>query len=498
MLAVAWAARHWRKLLAAALVLIIIDCKVTHLVIQAPDPAFEWAMEDDEPSSWRDYVVRGGRRDRARAQLRRHHEGVRTALRARGAARPDGLDALLAKLLEAVDDRIELRAGKLAVDAASFGGAAAVPGAQMIDVASRLPAADVRCDQGFSAAFAAATGNKAIVVRDRGMLEMDAAGGAPAPVAVIDLTWSARASGAVYAGHDERAFPGFAVSATVTLEIGAQVLATVTASVDPGQSFEYTTDQLGAVFGANEGDVVTGMVQAVCRRLGERLVSSMTGLEPSARATEEKPDSPEDRCAAGGLANRGACSAAAEQVLAAGGEDARFKASFLLERGCHRNDPDACSSAADLAAGREAILLRLRACDLGGGTAATCEATRQAARAEMALGPREDVFAIRWGMWFENMPTSITWIATPAERVAIEARMEAAIAGGRARIYDPHELPPGLTAPAGTRTVYAIHGPEQPVLRDPKRCAECGPDDHVDRFNLRFLCTCLPPGPAPP
>ena len=498
-LAASWAWRHRRTLVAAALILVIVDCRLTHVFIPKTDHAFEWAMRDDEPSSWRDYAGRGGDRDKARAELRRHHDAARAALRARGAAHPDGLDPLLARLLETVDDRIELRAATLVVDAGSFAGAGAVPGAQMIDVASRLPTAGTRCDMGFSAAFAAATGNKAIVVRDRGMLEIDAAGGAPAPAAALDLTWSARGSGAVYAGGDERAFPGFTVTATVTLRAGQRALATTAATVDPGERFEYSTDQLSAAFGANESDVVVGMVQAVCRRLGEQLIATMTGVEPAVAAAREEPTSPESRCIAGGLTNRGACSAAADAALAAGGEDAQRRARFLLERGCDRNDPDACLRAADVAAGREAILFRLRGCDLGGGAAATCEATREAARAALTLDRREHIFAVHWGVWFERTPTSITWIASPLAHPPIDARLQAAIDAGRARVYDPRSLPPGIIAPSGTKAVYAVHGPEQPALRDTRRCAECGPDDHIDRFGLRGGCTCLPPPPpAPP
>jgi len=480
--------RHWRKVVLVVAVLAFLDWRYTHIFLDQYGAKYEAAKKTDTPKAWREYASNTGDRSRARSELRRHHEATRKGLRERGASRPDGFDPLLAVLLQEVDDRVELQAERLDVDTGSFAAITPVPGAEMVGVSAQLRGALDGCDDGFSAAFENATGTKAIVVIDP---SADLYSESKEPPASISMTWTARANGQIYVGHDQHAFPGFGVEAKVKLAAGDTVLATVEAIVDPGERFEYTSKRFVGMLGTDDRSVIVGMVKASCQRLGERLVEQMTGSMATAPAAEDPKDA-EDHCYSGGLIARGACVVAAEQALATGGKAAIPRATFLLDLGCEANDPEACIQSAELGhEDREALLKRLRGCDLGGGDPEICSAARRAALSLAKLGKRDRVFAVRWGMWFEHTPTAITWVATSDSTDAVRSRLRKLVAEGRARVYSPDELPTGVIGPDGAGTIYALHGPDMPQSRGAQRCTECDGDD---RYGLRGGCKCLPAG----
>jgi TPR repeat protein len=189
--------------------------------------------------------------------------------------------------------------------------------------------------------------------------------------------------------------------------------------VTPGAEFEYESNILSAATGFDEADVASGMLGAVCQRLGEELIERLTGQAPSvpvpadfqqqvrdceqsiARAcvavgtrlrdgvgmSADRPRALqylEKGCNASGLGVGEACVDAAALLLEKPEKgdslkaiDQRAKASVWLDRGCSQFHAPACTRRGELElapygdqpvsayAIKEATLLFLRACDLG-------------------------------------------------------------------------------------------------------------------------------------
>jgi hypothetical protein len=414
----AWLVRHSTALIMGAGALLFFDSRVTNVLVDAPDLAFDRASEDDTPRVWREYVEAGGSVDKARGELERLHGSVRARLAQSGAPRPDGLDPLLAALRERVDERVYLEAEEMDVDAASFAAIATseVPGVRVIPIAEHLARGDWSCARGMSKAFAVALGEDTLDVTTP-----DGFDAAPTPTSPrIALSWRASASGVLYGSGDKRLFPGFTVAATVRLTAGDATLAEVEATVDPGPDIEVTSfgSIPASMFDGDHGDVADGMIEGACQRLGERLIGEMTGWAPPAAGGDSQEKKCEDGDAAACLAvgealrekdparalellRKGcngyrlhggeACLAAAELSLLHP-EDPQYPtslASILLDDGCDGHHALACARGAELDLERapgeepaspyaqaEAYLKRLRACDLGYGPACAAAASQ--------------------------------------------------------------------------------------------------------------------------
>jgi hypothetical protein len=574
-----WIVRHSTALIMGAGLLLFVDSRVTKLLVDGPDERFDWAIQENSADGWRRYVEEGGSIEKAQVELSRHHDVVRARLRRNGASRPDGLDPLLAVLLERVDERVYLEAEPLEVDESSFAQLELPdqPSVRIVDVVEHLGHGDWTCARGLSAAFTDATSSEFVLVQTPDAFDADPTVDAPRLV----LRWSAAASGSFYGSGDKRLFPGFTISASLRLATADGTLAFVDTTIDPGQTIAYTTYGVGAAFfDGDHADIVDGMLESACQRLGERLISELTGWTPSVPASGG--DDLESSCEGGDasacialgeqlretdpmralaflvdgcnphyLRGGEACVAAAELALAHPTDpiSPTSKASVLLDFGCQGHYGPACARKADLdlmplsdgvPAGPErqaqAFVDRLRACDLGAisacaaaaeqaergdgqqsgepsllrasllwqrtcdaGEADACEradALRESAKHErmihgVQLTTGDEPFDVRWGVWLEHAPTEVVWIASAESRGEIENRLAAQLGAQRVRIYDPAALPPGPSAPANARTIYAIAKPISTYHTEPRACPECTADVEPYLFGWPG-CACLP------
>jgi hypothetical protein len=554
--------RHWRIGALVAVVALFAGW----LLYQNQQPVTDWqfdgAKQRDTAEGWREYSRASGKEDVARRELARLHDAARARMRAAGVPRPDALDPILAGLLASVDSRMKLTADKLVIDHRSFRDVEPQlqrPEAELWPIDKELEkVGEYSCASGFSAAFVELTGSDVISV----------AADAPDDAVRITLTWSARATGAAYAKpHGRRVFPGFEVKAELALSAPAL---TLSETVTPGREFEYTTDSVAAGLDFDQGSVASGMVSAICKALGERLIEKLTGQKPPAPAVPDAKklesdceDSVASACLALGKAERDkgdrkraleyltkgcrasgleigeACVAAAELELEGppgdkmADMDRRARASVMLDQGCRAHHARACGRRAELElsghdtsayAVREALILLLRACDLGEPAschraarlyadalsprraaalaARACNAGEKAACADaqtwgkaakterkifdITLSDDDEVFDVRFGQWFELETSEVVWVATRRERDRVSDPVSP---GARGRVYAPNALPPGPRPPAWARTVYAlVAAPSRP---EASPCPECTPGAAHNAL-ASLGCTCLP------
>lgn len=385
------------KLLVGAGLVVLADSRTTQWLVTAPDPAFDYTIEQDTPAAWRRYVEGEGSRVKAQEQLGRLHQRAITTLRDRGAPRPDAIAPWLSVLRERVDERIVIDFERMTVDRESFAEHQARPdgSTRMVDITDTLPEHDYACGLGIGKAFTAALGAE--------LFEIDfGTGTAPSDAPRIVMQWSTRATGGFYGGPTSTVvFPGIEVTASLQLVHQGSILTSVDATVEPGAGFEYSTFGPSFMLPPDPSDVVSGMVEAACTRLGERWIEEIVGMPPVVAVEHE---SIADRCKRGdtqacidhgdelrsrdpaaaleafetgcrrlGVAVGRSCLAAAELALERGDEEGLFRAETALQSGCDAHDARACTRAADVKLQRpldperrkEAYLLRLRACDLG-------------------------------------------------------------------------------------------------------------------------------------
>jgi hypothetical protein len=283
------------------------------------------------------------------------------------------------------------------------------------------------------------------------------------------------------------------------------------------------------------------MVESACRSLAEQAIGELTGWAPAVgsgpgeqvTATEkcERSDAQaclvagealrdsdpaggielfEKGCRSSGLYTGDACVAAAELMLAHPGDEPspRTHAMFMFGQGCRAHHPLACARAAELRlmpyqdgtpasdeSRREAHVLRLRACDLGHAESCAARDGRLASEERtffgVALAKGEQVFDVRWGMWFQSVEQEVLWIASPQPRATVEGRLSTEIAMHRARVYDAATLPPDPRRPADATTVFAIVDEPKLVLGESQPCPPCTAES-VDNPFWSVFCECLP------
>jgi hypothetical protein len=241
-------------------------------------------------------------------------------------------------------------------------------------------------------------------------------------------------------------------------------------------------------------------------------------------------------CHSVGLFASASCVSAADLALEIGGDLAEGQASLLLQDGCAAHDATACARSATLSLADEgdptswtdAYRLRLRACDLGRaqacldaadqmGSAAkdrpaspirarvlaaracaaglqaacthTADGTREPAIGDVALEPRDAIFDVRWGMWFEGQATEVVWIASPATKAELEQRLASPIATGRVRVHEVTDAPPGVRPPADAVAIFGVIDAPVP---DRRACPVCPAGARDNPFMVPSSCTCLP------
>jgi TPR repeat protein len=315
---------------------------------RSPSSDDSFARREGTPAAWREYAATYGNRGHAKAEIEKLQRAAKATMAAAKIPHPEGLDPQLAALADAVDERVAFHASQMDVDQASFDevvAAIAQPGAEVIDVAHHLPGETFACASGVSKTFEAVAGKDMVV------FSTDADAAAPVELGV---TWSAKASGEAYANpSDHRVFPGFTMHVKAVLQSRGSALAQVEADVAPGDQISYTT--YGPVmFGSDEGDVVEGMVEGVCAKLGDLLLQQLTGRELPASVHAEKGLAQiEQDCAAN---DPGACVQAGTRYRDGVGVTADpHRAVDLFEQGC--NEPglaqgDACAAGAAIVLAR--------------------------------------------------------------------------------------------------------------------------------------------------
>ena len=367
-----------------------------------------------------DYATSPGKQGEVRGNLRALHAEARAALAAAQAPRPDGLDRVLAKLLEDVQHQVRYTVIDSTLDRASFEAVAPMltaPGAELAPIEERI-GKRLDCAGGMSEAFAAITGNDVIA------FDEDATDSS----VEVRVKMTIRASGTGYVeSHRKRVFPGIAITGDLDLVVGGTSIEKLAFDVKPAEKLEYRTMQLsGLSKTGRDGDISYAMIDSVCAQLGNALATHLTGWQPAAapepgledaiaaceqggeaddclEAGTALRDDDRDRaiamfdkgCDSGGLASGESCVEGATLILAAAKEHAagaeptagpwaaqragevRAKAWIMLRKGCEDHHPPACLHYAELELARddgsppsqykvdEAVEILARACDLG-------------------------------------------------------------------------------------------------------------------------------------
>ena len=136
------------------------------------------------------------------------------------------------------------------------------------------------CSKGFTAAFAAVTGDDTVTFDDGDSI-IDVPDDPAVTMPRVEVRASVRASGNAYLAPMSRTItPGMRlVGALVVVDEWGE-LARVPIDIAPPDSIRFTT--IGGVpFGADEGDVGGGMVATACTSAGLALAKAMVGWAPS-------------------------------------------------------------------------------------------------------------------------------------------------------------------------------------------------------------------------
>ena len=481
------------------------------------------------------------RRTAIRPALRDLQAETRAHLVAMAVPHPDGLNALFSDLLKASDNRVRVvMLAPPAVDQPSFDATRArytTPEVTVgdLDVHEALGA----CASGLTKAFAEATGRDTIAFDSDGI----------APTA--QLAFTVQASGTGYTTQNgRRIYPGIHLSGALAIVGASGTIAKLPIAVDPPSNLEFSTDALaGMSAGGNDSSVGYALVEGACKTLGIQLVTQLTGWMPTAATPEG--DGPDDLatacettpasdvclragiavrdgtdpgthagaaparaehlfelgCDASGIESAVNCIAEADAILARGANTPEappallaqlgVKARFVLERACNANAAAACEHRAAITAdydAEHAIDWLARACDLGSSAACDNPALHQhPTTIQGVLLDRDRVFAVHWADWLKEFDQghAVYWVASTRSADAVRARLGDAVEHGIARVYAPDALPYGVTAPAGTTTVWAIFATSAGMLaKDATGCAECTGDAPSDFYV--GSCMCLP------
>ncbi|HWU88658.1 MAG TPA: hypothetical protein VN253_15435 [Kofleriaceae bacterium] len=337
--------------------------------------------------------------------------------------------------------------------------------------------------------------------------------------------------------HASEEYPGIRMSADLAF-LGHGVHA----DVQPAADIEFKHwQQRGILFEkVSASDVASGIMQGTCKQAGYALLEALTAwkrpppplpradpvaecergfhcrdnaemLEATDRVTAAKlyakacADDDEEACLR---------SADLEVELSRGGDRHPVEARVTLAMACARELAAACARAGQLALlplepgkppsdwqRHEALVLYLRACDLGARDACAAaapllEGTAFAEAAPLLTGTASvrsrtfgTIFALRWGQWTKfdrGQPT--VWVTSRSARVPD---------GVIVTPFEVGRLPPGVVAPAGATMVYAVALDGGRGGHDDRcdRCMPSGGDDSV--FAMRsFACVCaLAPKP---
>lgn len=422
----------------------------------------------------------------------------------------NGLDELFERQLDVEDTTVELVAH--------------------LEVAAELGRGydAVHCGWGLDEAFEEALGP--------GVVTFSTPGGRWKPAASLVVRAKLTPSGQRFQlPHASEAYPGIRMSADMTM-LGRDVHA----DVQPAADIEFKHLQPALSFAkVSASDVAGGILQGTCKQAGYALLEALTTWKrppPPPRADPVAEcergfrcrDNAEmleatDRATAAKLYaeacvhdDEAAClrSAELEVELSRGSDEHRAQARVLLEMACARDLAGACAGAGRIALlplepgkppsdwqRHEALVLYLRACDLGvrdacAAAAPLLEGTAFAEAAPLLTGAASvrsrtlgTIFALRWGQWTKRdrgQPTA--WLTSQPPRVPD---------GAIVTPFEVGKLPPGVIAPAGATTVYAValrgsHGGHD------DRCHRCMPSGGGDgMFAMRsFDCVCaLAPKP---
>jgi len=392
------------------------------------------------------------------------------------------------------------------------------------DVAAELDTGDhaISCAQGFDEAFTQALGS--------GVVKFSALGSDPTTRLVVraKLTPSGQRFRLPHASEE---YPGIRMSAEMMF-LGHDVHA----DVQSAANIDLVHLQLGPPSGRWSASEVAGAImQSTCKQAGYALLEALTTwrrpppaplrVDPMAecergfhcRAYAEMLEAT-DRATAAELYAKScedddelACLRTADlEVELSRGGDGYTRARVRLERACARGLAGACVGAGRLAllpqapgdpADRqlyEALVLYLRACDLGARDACAAaepllEGTAFAEAASLLTGATSvtsptlgTIFALRWGQWTtldRGQPTM--WVTGRPLRVPD---------GAIVTPFEIHSLPWTIVAPAGVTTVYAV-ALDGGRGGDDARCDRCMPsggDRALAMGALQCVCALAP------
>lgn len=312
---------------------------------------------------------------------------------------------------------------------------------------------------------------------------------------------------------------------------------TVHVDVEPPADleFEYTRYSFD-MGGVTDSDVAGGIMQGTCRQAGYVLLEQLTSWK---RPEPPPPSDPMKDCERGfhcresadALAetdpataaelyakacqhdDEEACELLAAIVIASPSRAKDALARVTLDLACSQEQARACAAGAQVALisdepgkppsdwrRRDALLLALRACDLGVRDACTMAAplvkgTPYAEAAPLLAGASSvkskrmgTLFALRWGQWTNMDRGQPTMWATKRPAKLPE--------GAIVREFSGDKLPRGIVPPSGVETVYAIaldggHGGVD------TQCAVCKPSGGGGSIysmrNMDCVCSLTPP-----
>jgi hypothetical protein len=358
------------------------------------------------------------------------------------------------------------------------------------------------CAKGFNDAFGEALGSDVVYVSTLGI--------EPDPATQLEITGKVTPSDEVFQlPNSDKVYPGIALSADMKL-LGHKLHTDIV----PTGEIEFTHTQFGVSFGEGMSpeDVAGGLLQGTCRQAAYALLESMTtwrrppppprpdpqsecergfNCRENAQLLEEKDPATAAKLYAHACDNddEDAClrGAELEMQLTKGIDEHRAQADMMLEMACMRDLARTCAASARIElmplepgkppseyAEGKALGKFLRACDLGDSDSCTAAVpllkhTPLSDAAPLLTGKHTvksrtlgTIFALRWGQWTQlDEGQATAWVTTePAHPPE----------GAIVTPFSLDRLPPGITAPDGASTVYAI------ALRGGNdRCNQCSP-----------------------
>ena len=379
----------------------------------------------------------------------------------------------------------------------------------------------VYCAKGLQEAFEEALGPDVVKVSTTSMHED--------PDLLLDLRGDLSPTGHNFVlPHSSAPYPGIKLVADMKL-----VGKTVHVEVEPASDiqFEYTRYSSFSTDGATANEINGGILQSTCSQAGYVLLEQLTTFKRPAPA---KPSSPVEDCERGFNCRENADALAdrdpktAEKLYAEACEHRDVAACtrltslvrdtptgidlglarVTLEMACQQEVAVACAGGAEVAlipseAGkpptdwqrREALVLALRACDLGDRDACSAAAplvkkTAYAEAAPLLTGASTvaskrmgTIFGLHWGQWTKMDRGQPTLWVTKRPRLPDNAIV---------REFARSELPHGIVAPSDVETIYAValNGGGGGDYDGP--CDQCKPSGGGDSiYSMRnFDCVC--------